>query len=118
MSMPTSTVPQPQLTEIARHVREHGVAASAVAFDLSDSTVRRRAKKAGLRFQIGRPRSREKAHRNAEIFRLRQEGLKLAQIGLKYDIRAERVRQILEDLGGDPQRKKPTEQALSVVVRQ
>lgn len=115
MSMPTSTAPQPPLAEIARYVRENGVAASARAFDLSDSTIRRRAKKAGLRFQIGRPRSREKAHRNAEIFRLRQEGQRLAQIGLKYGIRAERVRQILEDLGGDPL-KKPTEPAQSVAA--
>jgi transposase len=96
---------QPCLLEIASYVREHGVSAAANHFNLSDSTVRRRAQKAGLHFQVGRPRNRDKARRNVELLQLRRDGMSLSKIGAVYSIMPERVRQILEDLGGDPLKK-------------
>lgn len=84
-------------------VLKHGVADAARLMHKRYSTVRDAAKQAGIPIKRGRRRSAKIEHRNDEIFRLRKvEKLFLADIGYRFGIGRERVRQILEDLGGDP----------------
>lgn len=102
-SMTSSNPPIVADDRFVQLVRKHGVADAARLMHKRYSTVRDAAKQAGITIKRGRRRSAKIEQRNAEIFRLRkEEKLYLADIGFRFHIGRERVRQILEDLGGDP----------------
>lgn len=84
-------------------VMKHGVADAARLMHKRYSAVRDAATAAGIEIKRGRRRSVKIEERNKQIFHLRKvDKLYLADIGYRFHIGRERVRQILEDLGGDP----------------
>lgn len=102
--MDESSAPKadPTLYELVAYVKEHGASAAARHFNLGYTTVRTRVHGAGLHLRRGRRRNRDLAARNADIRALRHEKMYLKDIGAKYGLGRERIRQILADTGGDP----------------
>jgi hypothetical protein len=94
--------PAPALHDLVAYVKEHGASAAARHFNIGYSIVRRKVRSAGLHLHRGRRRDKGLAARNADIRVLRMEGKYLIDIGRLFNLGRERVRQILEETGGDP----------------
>jgi hypothetical protein len=91
-----------QINDLITYVKEHGASAAARTFEIGYSIVRRRVKAMGVHLCRGRRRDRSLAARNADIRVFRMQGKFLIDIGRLYSLGRERVRQILEETGGDP----------------
>jgi hypothetical protein len=84
-------------------IEEHGLAKTASLLGRRYASVRAAAKNAGIAIKRGRRRTIAADQRDREIFALRRdERLFLIDIGRRYGLGRERVRQVLERLGGDP----------------
>lgn len=85
-----------------RLVGSHGIAEAAKRLGRRYATVREAAVKAGLTIRRGRPREKAILTRNKAIRSHRKRKLLLREIAKKFGIGRERVRQILQETGGDP----------------
>jgi Sigma-70, region 4 len=96
-------------------VQDHGLAKAACLMGRRYATVRAAAREAGIPIRRGRRRLPVTEQRDQEIYKLRRDGhLFLVDIGNRYNIGRERVRQILERLGGDPLQTVLDEQEVDV----
>jgi phage antirepressor YoqD-like protein len=85
-----------------RLVGTYGIAEAAKKLGRRYATVREAAVKAGLLIKRGRPREKAILARNKAIRNHRKRKLLLREIAKKFGIGRERVRQILQETGGDP----------------
>ena len=92
----------PSLAELVAYIKEYGASAAARHFKMGYTSVRLLARSAGLALRRGRRRNRQLAARNVEIRVLRMQGYYLREIGERFQLGRERVRQILRSTGGDP----------------
>ena len=84
--------------EFRRLFTTPGVAATARVLGAHYARVRSAGIAAGLTVRgRGRPENTKLAERNAEIVELRGQGLSLVAIATRFDLTAERVRQILKE---------------------
>lgn len=84
-------------------IEKHGVAHTARILGKRYSTVRRAVAAAGIVIKRGRRADEKISERNKQIRSVRKKSKKyLREIGKKYKIGRERVRQILVETGGDP----------------
>jgi hypothetical protein len=81
---------------------QFGASAASRHFNIGYSIVRRRVRAADVKLHRGRRRDKTLAARNAEIRILRMQGLFLIDIGKRFNLGRERIRQILAATGGDP----------------
>lgn len=102
MNVENNKPPVPPLHELVAYVKEFGASAASRHFGIGYSVVRRKVRQVGLHLHRGRRRDKNLAARNAEIRVLRMQGKYLIDIGRLHNLGRERVRQILEETGGDP----------------
>lgn len=97
--MPDEIIPDARFLDL---LKKHGVVETARLLKRRYPAVRDAAIKAGFKIQHGRRRLSSMAGRDEEIRRLRAKGRSLDEIGKKFSISRERVRQVLHLTGGDP----------------
>lgn len=100
--MSTSEQYEPPIHELVAYVMQHGASAAARHFAIGYSIVRRRVRAADVKLHRGRRRDKTLAARNAEVRLLRMQGMYLIDIGKRFKLGRERIRQILAATGGDP----------------
>ena len=83
--------------EVIRLIAELGIARAAKKLGRRYGTLREAATAAGLNIKRGRPREKLIAKRNKRIIVMRKNKLLLREIGQKFGIGRERVRQILTE---------------------
>lgn len=88
--------------ELLRLIKRHGLAETAKRLHKRYSSVRTFAEENGVEVKRGRRKSVELDGRNKRIRAMRQRGDYLHTIGDAFSIGRERVRQILDETGGDP----------------
>lgn len=89
-------------TDVVESITFRGIRPTARTYAVPYRTVRNLARSLGIHLTPGKRRDASLAHRNAEMRALRSQQWSLKQIGERYALTRERVRQILHRTGGDP----------------
>ena len=110
--MPDEIIPDARFLDL---LKKHGVVETARILKRRYPAVRDAAVKAGFDIRHGRRRSSRMVRRDEEIRRLRAKGRSLDEIGQKFGISRERVRQVLHLTGGDPQFPDPDPKTLAQI---
>ena len=110
--MPDEIIPDARFLEL---LKKHGVVETARILKRRYPAVRDAALQAGFEIRHGRRRSSKMVRRDDEIRRLRKRGLSLDEIGSQFGISRERVRQVLQLTGGDPQFPDPDAKTMAQI---